>query len=97
MTCHLAHRYSHLQPLIYSFSNYYEQKTPLFIQKRGFEFPIKSSSLVLKGESNQVNELQFPFSGERISLKLLKNQTENKGGIIPFLESPEGKAVLVSL
>ncbi len=41
-----AHRYSHLQPLIYSFSNYYEQKTPIFIQKRGFEFPIKSPSLI---------------------------------------------------
>jgi len=77
MTCHLGQRYSHLQPLIYSFSNYYEQKTPLFIQKRGFEYPIKSPSIISKGESKQVNELQFPFSGERISLKLLKNQTEN--------------------
>jgi len=64
MTCHLGQRYSHLQPLIYSFSNYYEQKTPLFIQKRGFEYPIKSPSIISKGESNQVNELQFPFSGE---------------------------------
>jgi hypothetical protein len=53
--------------------------------------------IISKGESQQVNELQFPFSGERISLKILKNQKENKGGIVPFLESPKGKAVLVSL
>jgi len=72
MTCHLGHRYSHLQPLIYSFSNFYEQKTPLLIQKRGFEYPIKSPSIILKGESNQVNELQIPLSMEKISLKFKK-------------------------
>jgi hypothetical protein len=45
-------------------------------------------------------KLPAASSGEftlREKLKLLKNQTENKGEIIPFLESPEGKAVLVSL
>jgi hypothetical protein len=40
-------------------SLYYEQKTPLFIQKRGFEYPIKSPSIISKGESKQVTEKLF--------------------------------------